>query len=116
MIIACEKISSSSAPCSSAAVAEKVTWSGHCAVCDEALHRISQGTSVAHTDMGKHGVLDDSGVESMMCREDAIARSKSKKGRFNVTTPAGAGTGLLHRTSLSTCTLLTSSAFCYFHF
>ena len=76
------------------------------AVCEEALHRISQGTSVAHTDIGKQGVLDDSGLESMMCREDATARSKSKKGRFNVTTPAGATAGPLHRTSLSTCTLL----------
>lgn len=82
------------------ACSQSICWS---AVGEEsALHRLSQGTSVAHTDVGKQGTLDDAGAD-VLAREDALARSKSKKGRFNVT-PAGANTVPLHRTSLSTCT------------
>ena len=66
------------------------------------MHRVSQGTSVAHTDLCKQGTLEDPTADSIV-RDDAhIRSSKSKKGRFNVT-PAGANTAPLNRTSLSTC-------------
>lgn len=75
---------------------ECICWS---AVCEDGGHRLSQGTSVAHTDIVKPGMLEDGGADAL----DAAARNKSKKGRFNVT-PAS-HTAPLHRTSLSTCAL-----------
>ena len=83
---------------------------------EEGVHRLSHGTSVAHTDVVKQGTLDDAAADSLVREEALLRSSKSKKGRFNVT-PAGANTAPLNRTSLSTCApsfciLCTSCAVC----